>query len=110
LPRDLVACGEVGLSGEIRQVSQTPRRLAEAARLGFRRALVPVSADVPNADLDVVRVSTLYDAVVWAGLIEPDTGRACRSSGRWATTETRRVGRRCLRSSMLVCSLGRAPP
>jgi DNA repair protein RadA/Sms len=75
LPRDLVACGEVGLSGEIRQVSQTPRRLAEAARLGFRRALVPVSADVPNADLDVVRVSTLYDAVVWAGLIEPDTGR-----------------------------------
>jgi hypothetical protein len=43
--------------------------------LGFRRALVPVSADVPNADLDVVRVSTLYDAVVWAGLVEPDTGR-----------------------------------
>jgi DNA repair protein RadA/Sms len=75
LPRDLVACGEVGLSGEIRQVSQTPRRLAEAARLGFRRALVPVSAAVPGTDLEVIRVSTLRDAVLWAELVEPDTGR-----------------------------------
>jgi DNA repair protein RadA/Sms len=72
LPRDLVACGEVGLSGEIRQVGQTPRRLAEAARLGFRRALVPVSADAPGADLEVIRVRTLREAVIWAGLI--DTG------------------------------------
>ena len=30
LPSDLVACGEVGLGGELRQVAQTPRRLAEA--------------------------------------------------------------------------------
>ncbi len=35
LPADLVACAEVGLGGELRQVGQTPRRLAEAARLGF---------------------------------------------------------------------------
>ena len=46
LPDDLVVCGEVGLGGELRQVAQTPRRLAEAARLGFRRAIVPASA--PN--------------------------------------------------------------
>jgi DNA repair protein RadA/Sms len=38
---DLVAIGEVGLSGEIRNVSQTERRLVEAANLGFQRALVP---------------------------------------------------------------------
>ena len=44
VPADLVACGEVGLGGEIRQVGQLERRLAEAARLGFRRALVPPSA------------------------------------------------------------------
>src|SRR4051812_19463283 len=37
----VVACGEVGLAGEVRQVGQTSRRLAEAARLGFRHALVP---------------------------------------------------------------------
>ena len=38
---DLVACGEVGLGGELRQVAHTPRRLAEAARLGFTRAVLP---------------------------------------------------------------------
>ena len=38
---DLVVIGEVGLSGELRTVSQAARRLNEAARLGFKRALVP---------------------------------------------------------------------
>ena len=37
----LVAIGEVGLAGEIRPVTGVGRRLAEAARLGFRQALVP---------------------------------------------------------------------
>ncbi len=35
VPPDIVACGEVGLGGEIRRVSHMERRLAEAARLGF---------------------------------------------------------------------------
>jgi len=39
--RDTVVLGEVGLAGEVRLVSGTERRLAEAARLGFRRAIVP---------------------------------------------------------------------
>ena len=38
---DLVAIGEVGLAGEIRRVSGLQRRLAEAGRMGFRRAIVP---------------------------------------------------------------------
>jgi DNA repair protein RadA/Sms len=38
---DLVVLGEVGLGGEVRQVAHTPRRLVEASRLGFTRALVP---------------------------------------------------------------------
>ena len=64
---DLVAVGEVGLGGEIRQASQTPRRLAEAARLGFRRAVVPASvADVPG--LELVRVGTVTEALLAAGL------------------------------------------
>jgi hypothetical protein len=37
--------------------------------------LVPVSAAVPGTDLEVIRVSTLRDAVLWAELVEPDTGR-----------------------------------
>jgi len=41
LTSDLVALGEVGLTGEVRRVGAVPRRLAEAARLGFRYALVP---------------------------------------------------------------------
>ena len=41
LATGLVAIGEVGLAGEIRRVTGTARRLAEAARLGFTHALVP---------------------------------------------------------------------
>ena len=63
VPDDLVACGEVGLGGELRQVHQTARRLAEAARLGFRRAVVPASAPLHLPDLEVVRVATLKEAV-----------------------------------------------
>jgi DNA repair protein RadA/Sms len=60
---DIVACGEVGLGGELRQVGQLERRLAEAARLGFRQAVVPASAPEPPAGITVIRAATLGDAV-----------------------------------------------
>jgi DNA repair protein RadA/Sms len=41
VPEDTVIFGEIGLSGEIRTVSQRENRLKEAAKLGFRRAVVP---------------------------------------------------------------------
>lgn len=41
LPAHMVVLGEVGLAGEVRRVAGVGRRLAEAARLGFTRALVP---------------------------------------------------------------------
>jgi DNA repair protein RadA/Sms len=63
LPPDLVACGEVGLGGELRQVAHMPRRLAEAARLGFKRAVVPFSAPEPPPGIETLRVGTLVDAV-----------------------------------------------
>ena len=63
LPDDLVACGEVGLGGELRQVHQTGRRLAEAARLGFRTALVPASAPADAGGLRILRAATLAEAV-----------------------------------------------
>ncbi|HEV8556058.1 MAG TPA: DNA repair protein RadA [Actinophytocola sp.] len=44
LPPNLVVLGEVGLAGEVRRVSGVRTRLAEAARLGFTRALVPPDA------------------------------------------------------------------
>ncbi|HUF32016.1 MAG TPA: DNA repair protein RadA [Acidimicrobiales bacterium] len=67
LAGDLVACGEVGLGGELRQVSQTARRLAEAARLGFRRAVVPLSAPEAPEGITAVRVATLGEAVAAVG-------------------------------------------
>jgi DNA repair protein RadA/Sms len=65
---DLVACGEIGLGGELRQVAQTPRRLAEAARLGFRRAIVPKSAPDGPDGITLVRVATVSEAIEQAGL------------------------------------------
>ncbi len=63
LPEDLVACGEVGLGGEVRLVSHTPRRLAEAARLGFRQAVLPQSAPDGPCGMDLLRVATFREAV-----------------------------------------------
>jgi DNA repair protein RadA/Sms len=63
--RDLVVLGELGLGGEVRQVAQTPRRLAEAARLGYRRAIVPARA--PDVDgIRTLPVDTLAEAVLEA--------------------------------------------
>ncbi len=61
----LAAIGEVGLSGEIRSVPQVERRLAEAARLGFKRCLVPRSSlrGVQVKDIEVVPVSNLREAL-----------------------------------------------
>ncbi|MEY2450787.1 MAG: hypothetical protein QOD92_361 [Acidimicrobiaceae bacterium] len=68
LADDVVACAELGLGGELRQVSQTPRRLAEAARLGFRRVFLPHSAPEPPPGLTAVRAATIGEAITLAGL------------------------------------------
>ena len=52
IPTDLVAIGELGLAGELRRVRDIPQRLAEAARLGFRAAIVPAES---HRDAGVVR-------------------------------------------------------
>ena len=49
VPPDVVAIGEVGLAGEIRRVTGIQRRIAEAERLGFRRAIVPVGSTPTGA-------------------------------------------------------------
>ena len=63
VPADLVMCGEVGLGGELRQVQRTERRLSEAARLGFRRALVPRSAPDAPAGLRLDRATSIGEAL-----------------------------------------------
>ena len=63
LPDGLVVIGELGLAGEVRRVGQLERRLSEAARHGFMRALIPagVKAGRPSG-LEVIEVRTLADA------------------------------------------------
>jgi len=70
VPGRVVVCGEVGLAGEVRQVGQIPRRLAEAARLGFTTAIVPRSAAVPVEGLEVIGVSTVLEALQALALVD----------------------------------------
>jgi DNA repair protein RadA/Sms len=61
----LVAFGEVGLAGEVRPAPRGQERLREAAKLGFRRALIP-KANAPKQSIDgieVVAVERLADAI-----------------------------------------------
>ena len=63
---DLVAIGEVGLTGEIRSVSNMNQRLAEAARLGFKKVIIPKNGsdkvEIPR-DLTVFRVRNIREAI-----------------------------------------------
>ncbi len=65
LPRDLVIFGEVGLAGEIRPVPSGQERIAEAAKHGFKRAIVP-NANMPKKNppnMKVYGVKKLSDAL-----------------------------------------------
>lgn len=70
LAENLVACGEVGLAGELRQASNTARRLAEAARLGFTRAIIPASSavDINISGIKLEPAHTVAQALALAGL------------------------------------------
>lgn len=67
LPKDLVIFGEVGLGGEVRPVIGMEKRLHEAARLGFKQALVPhLSKDQKKPkDLAIVEIKNVGEAVEW---------------------------------------------
>lgn len=71
LPRGLVALGEVGLAGELRPVTGVLRRLSEAARLGFVRAVVPAGSIEPGtapAGIELLEVADLAEAVRATGV------------------------------------------
>ncbi|MEK9180837.1 MAG: magnesium chelatase domain-containing protein, partial [Patescibacteria group bacterium] len=63
LPDDLVIIGEVGLSGEIRPVGMVDKRIKEAARLGFKRILLPAGNKALDAKIKLLPVSDLQQAV-----------------------------------------------
>lgn len=66
---DTIIIGEVGLLGEIRYVDNIERRLKEAAKLGFKKAIIPVmnektSAKLSEIPLEIKQVSKLTDAII----------------------------------------------
>ena len=71
MPNQTVAFGEVGLSGEVRPVGQMEARLKEAAKLGFKRAIVPEAVSsgkgkrkgLGATGLDVLEIRHLNDLV-----------------------------------------------
>lgn len=81
---DLALVGEVGLSGELRGVGQLPRRINEAAKLGFTRVLVPMSVarklEHPPAGLEVLGARTLREALEMA-LVGGEAADATDRSG-----------------------------
>ena len=65
---DLLAFGEVGLTGEIRSVNHASQRVTEAARLGFKRCIIPYhnlkALNLPkDCDIEIIPVKNIRDAV-----------------------------------------------
>ncbi len=61
-----VLIGEVGLGGQVRAVSQMELRLKEAAKLGFKRAIVPKGQKFPDLDIEILPVAKVIDAIIAA--------------------------------------------
>lgn len=63
LPEHTILIGEVGLTGEIRPVSQIETRIREAVRLGYSRILLPARSKVSETGFTAVRVEDVSDAI-----------------------------------------------
>ncbi len=75
IPSNTLAFGEIGLTGEIRAVSNAELRIAEAARMGFKRVLIPhhnVKSITKRTDISVIGVKTVREAyeVISDGTVE----------------------------------------
>jgi DNA repair protein RadA/Sms len=73
VPPDVLVLGELGLSGEVRGVAQIESRLTEAARLGFKRAIIPQGnlsavSRLPSDMMEILPVKTLGEAI---GILVP---------------------------------------
>ncbi|HEV8391338.1 MAG TPA: DNA repair protein RadA [Dongiaceae bacterium] len=71
VPEDVAAFGEIGLSGEVRMVSQPELRLREAGKLGFRRVLMPRRRDTAKKErngvsgVEILEIGHLQDVLDW---------------------------------------------
>ena len=66
IPKDLVAIGEVGLTGEVRAVNMIEKRLKEAEKLGFKKCIIPENNKKllkDNYKLDIIGVRNVGEAL-----------------------------------------------
>ncbi len=66
IPDDLIAIGELGLSGECRAVSNLEQRVKEASRLGFTKAIIPaknVEKRKIDTDMELIPIQSIYEAL-----------------------------------------------
>jgi len=66
IPKDLVAIGEVGLTGEVRAVNMIEKRLKEAEKLGFKKCIIPENNKKLLKDeykLDIIGVRNIGDVL-----------------------------------------------
>ena len=78
IPDDLIAVGELGLAGECRAVSHLDLRVREAARLGFRRAIVPYrnieKRPIQCEGIELIPIRTIYDTLKFLNAEEKKNG------------------------------------
>src|SRR5690554_3859182 len=67
MPKQSLAIGELGLSGELRSVSLLEWRIKEAIRLGFKNILIPKSGKSPphSSDLNLIKIADIQEAIAW---------------------------------------------
>ena len=69
IPSTTIVIGELGLLGEIRYVDNIERRLKEAYKLGFKKAIIPCVSDkvykkIKQLDMEIRQVSKITDAII----------------------------------------------
>lgn len=71
IPKDVIAIGEVGLTGEVRRVNMMEKRIKEAEKLGFKKCIIPESNKKLLKDgykLDIIGVKNIIEAMKYLGL------------------------------------------
>lgn len=71
IPKDMVILGEVGLTGEVRRINLVEKRLKEAEKLGFKKAIIPESNKKDLKEkykLDIIGVKNINEALQKIGL------------------------------------------
>ena len=71
IPKTSIVIGEVGLTGEVRSVSQMEKRIKEAEKLGFKTCIIPETNKKllkEKYNLDIIGVKDIIDAMKYLGL------------------------------------------